>query len=129
MSNTCKARTNAGESCKAVAVKKGFCALHADPRRAAELGRKSGKVRRSRYSNEQPQSELAPPQTVQEVRNVLGQFISDVRAGRLDPKLATTLGYLATVLLKSIEVVNVEERLAVLEKVLRTGVRKDQQGT
>jgi hypothetical protein len=63
------------------------------------------------------------------VRTALGQFISDVRAGRLDPKRATTLGYLATVLPKSIEVVSVEERLAALEKVLRTGVRKDQQGT
>jgi hypothetical protein len=129
MSSTCSAKTNAGESCRAVALKNGLCALHADPRRAAELGRKSGRVRRSKSSEEQPQPELAPPQNPQEVRTALGQFISDVRAGRLDPKRATTLGYLATVLLKSIEVVSVEERLAALEKVLRTGVRKDQQGT
>ena len=34
---------------------------------------------------------------------MLGQFISDVRARRLDLKVASTLGYLSSVLLKSIE--------------------------
>lgn len=125
MNRTCKATTNAGERCRAVAVKAGLCALHADPNLAAEMGRKSGKARRFRESGEQPQPELAPPQTAQEVRTALGQFISDVRARRLDPKVGSTLGYLANVLLKSIEVSDVQERLAALESVLRIGVSKD----
>ena len=43
MNATCKATTNAGESCKAVAVKDGLCVLHANPTLAAEMGRKSGR--------------------------------------------------------------------------------------
>jgi len=126
MNRTCKANTNAGERCRAIAVKDGLCALHADPARAAEMGRKSGKARRSKGSSEQQQAELAPPQTAEQVRTALGQFISDVRARRLDPKVASTLGYLANVLLKSIEVSDVEGRLAALEGVLEVGVQKDQ---
>jgi len=128
MNAICKAKTNAGERCRAVAVKNGLCVLHADPNLAAEMGRKSGKARRSRESREQPQPELAPPRTAQEVRAALGQFISDVRARRLDPKVAGTLGYLANVLLKSIEVSDVEERLAALESGLGAGVPQDQWG-
>ena len=125
MNRTCKANTNAGERCRAIAVKDGLCTLHADPALAAEMGRKSGKARRSKGWSDQ-QQELAPPQTADEVRTALGQFISDVRARRLDPKVASTLGYLANVLLKSIEVSDVEGRLAALEGVLEVGVQKDQ---
>ncbi len=128
MNTTCTGTTNAGERCRAVAVKDGLCALHANPKLAAEMGRMSGKARRSRKSLEQPQPELAPPRTAQEVRIALGQFISDVRARRLDSKLAGTLGYLANVLLKSIEISDVEARLASLENVVGAGARKDQRG-
>ena len=106
-------------------AKDGLCALHAHPARAAEMGRRSGKARRKGWS-EQQQAELAPPQTADEVRTALGQFISDVRARRLDPKVAGTLGYLANVLLKSIEVSDVEGRLDAVEDVLGVGVQKDQ---
>jgi hypothetical protein len=74
----------------------------------------------------QPPSELVPPQSAQEVRTALGQLISDVRARRLDPKAAGTLGYLANVLLKSIEISDVEGRLAALENVLGAGAQQDQ---
>jgi Family of unknown function (DUF5763) len=126
MNATCKATTNAGEPCKAVAVKDGLCALHANPTLAAEMGRKSGRARRSTgcVKHEQPETDLAPPETAQEIRAALGQFISDVRARRLDPKVASTLGYLSSVLLKSIEVADVEGRLAALESVLGAGVQK-----
>ena len=58
------------------------------------------------------QPDIAPPQTAQDVRIALGQCFSDVRARRLDPKVASTLGYLANVLLKSIEISDVGKRLA-----------------
>jgi hypothetical protein len=89
------------------------------------MGRKSGTARRSK-GTERQQAELAPPQTAEEVRTALGQFISDVRARRLDPKVASTLGYLANVLLKSIEVSDVERRLAALEGILGAGMPKEQ---
>jgi hypothetical protein len=125
MNATCNARTTAGKRCRAAAVKDGLCALHADPKVAAEMGRKSGQARRTKDLLAQERVELSPPRTAQEVRVALGQFISDVRSRRLDPKVAGTLGYLANVLLKSIEVSDIEMRLAALECVLGTGTAKE----
>lgn len=89
------------------------------------MGRKSGQARRSKDLLAQEQAQLSPPRTAQEVRVALGQFISDVRSRRLDPKVAGTLGYLANVLLKSIEVSDVEMRLGALESVLGVGSAKE----
>ncbi len=125
MNGACNAITNAGARCRAVAIKDGLCALHADSRLAAEMGRKSGQARRRRGSGEQPIIEMSPPQAAHEVRIALGQFIADVRAQRLDPKVASTLAYLANVLLKSIEVSDLEGRLAALESVIGAGVHKN----
>jgi len=47
--------------------------------------------------------------------------MSDLRAGRLDPKTANTLGYLAGVLLSSIEYSDIEDRLAALESARSDG--------
>ena len=126
MSARCNAKTTAGKQCRAAAGKGGLCALHANPRVAVEMGRKSGQARRTKDLVAQERAELSPPRTAQEVRVALGEFISDVRSRRLDPKVAGTLGYLANVLLKSIEVSDVETRLAALESVLGTGTAKEQ---
>lgn len=125
MNATCNARTTAGKRCRAVAVKDGLCTLHADPKVAVEMGRKSGQARRTKDQLAQERTELTPPRTAQEVRVALGQFISDVRSRRLDTKVAGTLGYLANVLLKSIEVSDIEKRLESLEYVLGTGKAKE----
>jgi hypothetical protein len=125
MSATCNAKTTAGKPCRAAAVKGGLCTLHAHPQMAVEMGRKSGQARRTKDLMAQEHAELSPPGTAQEVRVVLGRFIADVRARRLDPKVAATLGNLANVLLKSIEVSDVETRLAALESVLGAGSLKE----
>jgi hypothetical protein len=125
MNATCNATTTAGKRCRAAAVKDGLCSLHADPKRASEMGRKSGQARRTKDLLAEERAELSPPRTAQEVRVALGQFIADVRSKRLDPKVAGTLGYLANVLLKSIEVSDVETRLAALESVLGAGTAKE----
>ncbi len=56
----CKARTKLGEFCKARPTRNGFCSIHSDPERAAELGRKSGECRR--LSEGEPVI-LLPPKT------------------------------------------------------------------
>jgi hypothetical protein len=86
MNSICNAKTTAGKPCRAVAVKGGLCSLHADPRVAAEMGRKSGQARRGKDLLALEQAQLSPPRTAQEVRVALGQFISDVRSRRLDPR-------------------------------------------
>jgi general stress protein YciG len=126
MSARCSAKTTAGKPCRAVAVKGGLCSINADPKIAVEMGRKSGQARRAKDLLAQEHAELSPPRTAQEVRVALGQFIADVRSRRLDPKVAGTLGQLANVLLKSIEVSDVETRLANLETLLGTGTAKEQ---
>jgi hypothetical protein len=125
MSARCNAKTTAGKQCRAAAGKDGLCALHADPKIAAEMGRKSGQARRTKDLLAQERAELSPPRTAQEVRVALGEFISDVRSKRLDPKVAGILGSLASVLLRSIEVSDIEMRLAALESVLGAGKAKE----
>jgi hypothetical protein len=125
MNSKCNAKTTAGKPCRAVAVRGGLCTLHADPKFAAEMGRRSGQARRTKDLLAQERAELSPPRTAQEVRVALGQFIADVRSRRLDPKMAGTLGYLANVLMKSIEVADIETRLAALESVLGAGAAKE----
>jgi hypothetical protein len=125
MNATCNAKTTAGKRCRAAAVKGGLCSLHADPKLAAEMGRRSGQARRTKDLLAQERAELSPPRTAQEVRVALGEFISDVRSKRLDPKVAGILGSLASVLLRSIEASDLEMRLAALESVLGTGTAKE----
>jgi hypothetical protein len=111
----CTAKRKSGEPCGAIAVEGGLCAFHRDPERAAELGRKSGQSRRRMPSADESNYELKPPRTAKEVRDALGDAMSDLRAGRLDPKTANTLAYLAVVLLSSIDHSDIADRLAALE--------------
>lgn len=97
MNARCKAKKKSGERCRAVAVENGLCTLHGNPARAAELGRKSGQTRRCVLSSEKTDPELEPPQTAQQVRDALGHAMADVRGRRLDPKIASPMGYLASV--------------------------------
>ena len=47
---------------------------------------------------------------------MLAETMADVRAGRMDPKLGSTLGYLGTALLRAFEVAEFEQRLERLEE-------------
>jgi hypothetical protein len=114
----CQAKTKAGGPCAAPVLREGnCCALHADPERAAQLGRKAGtKNRRAYEANEWKGS---APQNACDVKNLLAEAMAEIRAGRMDPKLGTTLGYLGTSLLKAIETSDIEERLEKLEHGLK----------
>ena len=49
------------------------------------------------------------------MKNFLADAMAEIRAGRMDPKLGSTLGYLGTSLLKAIETSDLEARLEKLE--------------
>jgi hypothetical protein len=53
------------------------------------------------------------------VKNLLAEAMAEIRGGKMDPKLGTTLGYLGTSLLKAIEISDIEERLEKLENELK----------
>jgi hypothetical protein len=44
-----------------------------------------------------------PLKSVQDVTDLLAETINHLRAGRLDPPIANTVGYLATAMLKSLQ--------------------------
>ena len=81
--------------------------------RAAQLGRKGGANNRKVYEGNQQQ--ITPPQNARDVKNLLAETMAEIRAGKMDPRLGTTLGYLGTSLLKEIETSDIEERLEKLE--------------
>jgi hypothetical protein len=121
MNGTCKAKTRSGEHCKARVSQNGFCAIHADPSRASELGRRSGTARRYVLNAKGRLPALPVPQTALDVRKVLGQVMADLRARRLDTRVASALAYVGNVMLRAIEVGDFEERMSKLENMLTAG--------
>jgi general stress protein YciG len=125
----CRTATKAGRQCAAPAIRGGiYCALHNDPDRAAQLGRKGGATNRKVYEGNE--REIRPPQNACDVKNLLAEAMAEIRTGRMDPKLGTTLGYLGMSLLKAIETSDIEERLEKLEHGLKkppqeTGTNSD----
>ena len=71
MSKHCRARTKASKPCKAVAVDGGLCAFHADPQRAAQLGRMGGSKNRHHDPLGSKTEPLRPPQTAKELKDLL----------------------------------------------------------
>jgi hypothetical protein len=67
---------------------------------------------------------LAPPSTPEDIKSLLAQAMVDVHARRLDPRIASTLTYMAGALLKAIEGTDVQRRLARLEEENRAKVDK-----
>ena len=91
-----------------------FCSLHADPERAAALGRKGGARNRKVYDADV--CNVSVPESAGDVKRMLAEAMADIRAGRMDPKLASTLGYLGMSLLRAFEVAEFEQRLERLEQ-------------
>lgn len=103
--NQCRARARSGRK---------YCALHAEPGKAAELGSKGGR-RRAVYSPDALQ-EFTAPRSAADLRDLLAQSIIEIRAGKLDPKLANSISYLGTGFLRAIEVVDLQARIDELER-------------
>jgi general stress protein YciG len=82
----CKAKTKAGGPCAAPALNNiTFCALHSDPHRAAELGRKGGARNRKVYDGDT--REVCVPESAADVKRMLAETMADIRARKMDPKL------------------------------------------
>ena len=101
----CRARARSGHK---------YCALHAEPGKAAELGSKGGR-RRAVYSPD-GLKEFAAPRTAADLRDLLAQSIIEIRAGKLDPKLANSISYLGAGFLRAFEVADIQARLEELER-------------
>jgi hypothetical protein len=125
---TCRAKTKAGRQCAAPAVRGGaFCSLHADPARAAALGRKGGARNRKVYAGDV--HDVSVPESARDVKRMLAETMADIRAERMDPKLGSTLGYLGISLLRAFEVAEFEQRLERLEQKYELENQDEQTGT
>jgi hypothetical protein len=60
---------------------------------------------------------------------MLAETMADIRAGRMDPKLGSTLGYLGTALLRAFEAAGLEQRLERLEQRNELEKQTEQAGT
>ena len=110
----CKATTSSGARWKAKPHKDGLCFFHSDPKKAAELDRKGG--RRNRHTYERPLQPVVAPESAGDVKRMLAETMADIRAGRIDPKLGSTLGYVGMSLLRAFELADFEQRLERLEQ-------------
>src|SRR5260370_20726259 len=119
MSKRCSANNRNGKGCGAwAAAGLDKCALHSDPELAAKMGSKHG--RRATLSSSQPAAApMMPPKTAGDVRDALANTMAQVHARQIDTKTANALAYLATSLLRAIEVSELESRLDALEVTQR----------
>jgi Stress-induced bacterial acidophilic repeat motif len=108
-----KAITASGDQCKAKPHKDSLCFFHSDPQRAAELGRKGG--RRKATIRPDDLQELAAPKTPADLKHLMAQSIVELRARKLDPKVANAISYLGAGFLRAHEVSDLETRLQALE--------------
>lgn len=117
----CRFRKKNGQVCGADAQSgKSVCIFH-DPARANDgrRARQAGGLSRSRSAVVLPADTPDHPLGgSNEVAQLLGKSINQVRRGELDPRIANAIGYLAGILLKALEKGPIEERLAHLEAIL-----------
>jgi len=59
--------------------------------------------------------DFAAPKTAADLRDLLAESIVEIRAGKLDPRVANALGYLGASYRRALEVSDLESRLDALE--------------
>jgi hypothetical protein len=121
MVKKCEFRKKNGERCGADAqTGKNLCVFH-DPARASEgrRARRAGGIIRSRLATVLPADTPDHPLgNTTDVSALLSDSINQLRRGQLDPRVANAMGYLTSVLLRSLEQGPIEERLAKIEATL-----------
>jgi hypothetical protein len=122
MSERCSAKNKKGQRCRAwAATGKTQCALHADPDRAARMGAKHGRKASPPIdpgeSTSESQKAADIPKTADQVRDVLAETMVQIRSREVDTKTANALAYVASSLLRAIEVSELEPRLKALEAI------------
>ena len=111
--NRCKGTNKRGNPCKAAATSSGYCYLHSDPSRAAQLGREGG--RRNRHFIEDTARPLPALDSITNIRNAVSSIIEDIYTGRVHPRKAAAMAPLLGVLLRASTGAELEQRIQRLE--------------
>jgi hypothetical protein len=117
----CKGLTNAGKPCRAAATAGGLCFFHANPNKAAELGRKGG--RSNRHSAAESLGPLPRLDTAKAVQDTVAQLVAAVFAGDLEASVAKALVPLLNLLLRAIDSTDLERLMVEMEKQLAEAKR------
>jgi len=114
----CQAITKAGHPCRAHALKdKKFCLTH-DPESKNQMrvyAQKGGQVKKK------IQVHLAPVKfqgDVKEILDLLADTINRVRSNHMPARTANTIGYLANVMIKALEISQFNDRLKEVERIV-----------
>src|ERR1700756_3950859 len=114
MKRKCEFQKRDGQRCGADTQSgKTLCVFH-DPAKAA-AGRRARRL--GGINRRQPGAALPsetpdhPLNNIRDVSLLLGQSINQVRRGQLAPRVATAVGYLASILLSALQQGPLEERL------------------
>jgi hypothetical protein len=100
-------------------VRSSFCFFH-DPTRAPDRlkAQRAGGLRNKALSLSLDTADCNL-KSAADVITLLGTTINQVRRGQLDPRIANTIGYLSSTLLRAQELGNLERRVSDLEMVTR----------
>ena len=109
----CKAKTQAGKACRAAAMAGGLCFFHANPTKAAELGRIGGR-RNARTPAVLPPTPLLD--TPEQIREMMQRVFVETYCGQLGPRIAAVLDRLLNTQLRVMESANFDERLKRVEE-------------
>ena len=107
-----------GERCKAFALPGVECCFFHDPTKATERAaarRAGGRKRAAKAAVLPPDAPDLPLATMADVAALLAVTVNQTRRGELDPKVANCLGYLGSVLVKTLEQSDLERRIQALE--------------
>lgn len=114
----CQAKTKAGHQCRAHALKdKKYCLVH-DPESKNQMkiyAQRGGQVKKK------VQVCLAPVKfkgDVKEILDLLADTVNQVRSNHMPARTANTIGYLASVMIKALEVSQIVDRLKEVERIV-----------
>jgi len=108
-----------GERCGSYSqAGKDLCFMHDPDNKEAHLDacRRGGSVKPTAIKGDLKR--VTDIETPHDVIRLLSATIEEVRAGKIDPKVANTIGYLSSHLLKAFEVANLEGKVEELQAIL-----------
>ena len=117
----CQAITQDGTPCRAYATNGSDYCFHHDPDHAArrrEARRNGGLARHGRHIGPIGQAEPAPLDTAADVATLLRRTINDTLQLENSLHRARTVGYLAGLLARAMELTDLEQQLASMERIL-----------
>ena len=118
---TCEKTKRNGQKCQAMAMEASrYCFFHsdsADTRKARKEAQQRG-GRSTEVAVLPPDAADVQLESAKDIAILLAQTINQARKGQIAPKIAGTIGYLASSLMKVLETSDTEERLAKVERAL-----------